>query len=231
LNTEPTLETKNYRKKLFVIIGVIVLITAIIALNVLRGKEKTGIEVQTATVEEKKMVETVLASGKVYAPEREVIYSQVSGWVKATRVKLGESVKAGQVLLELEIPDAEYKLMQAQATFSDSQAALARATAGGESLDIIEAESAFMKAEDDYRLYQEKYTRNKALFEAGAISREQWETSQADYHQKQIEYQRTRAALEASRNSSQAKLASLQATVDSAREALRWHKYKLSKDN
>ncbi|WP_054698025.1 efflux RND transporter periplasmic adaptor subunit [Syntrophomonas palmitatica] len=221
MNNEAVIETKTNRKKLLLIAGVIVLIGAIIGLNVFRSNQKAGIQVKTAAVSQKKMVETVLASGKVYAPEREVIYSQVSGWVKASRVKLGQTVKTGQVLLELEIPEAEHKLMQAQASFNESEAAYAKAMAGGKSLDLIEAESVFLKAEDDYNLNREKYQRNKALFEAGAISKEQWETSQAEFHLKEIEYQRTRALLEAARSSSQNKIAALQAAVESNREALR----------
>jgi len=221
LASETVAQNNANLKKALIITGIIVLIAAIVGLNLFNSNKKTGIQVKTATVEEKKMVETVLASGRVYAPEREVVYSQVSGWVKAIRVKLGQSVKAGQVLLELEIPEADQRLKQAQASFNDSQAALAKAMVGGESLDMIEAEAMFKKAEDDYKLYQEKHERNKALFEAGAISREQWETSQADLNQKEIDYRRSRAQLEAVRNSNEAKLAALQATVDYNREALR----------
>ncbi|ATM95636.1 putative drug efflux protein [Yersinia frederiksenii] len=69
--------------------------------------------------------------GRIEAWSRAPIYARVSGYLKSWSVDIGQPVKAGQLLAEIDIPDVDQQLSQAKAelTQAQSNAALAAATA------------------------------------------------------------------------------------------------------
>lgn len=211
---------KRFSKKFLIIAGIILLIGAIIGLNIYRSGQKAGIQVKSSTVKESRMVETVLASGKVTADEKEVIYSEVSGSVKKIHVKLGQQVKTRQLLMELDIPDAESKLMQAQTALDEAESRLLKSQAGGRSLDLIEAQTAFARAQSDFEQAKEKLRRNETLFAQGAISKADFELIQADYTKSEADYKQAEARLKAAQAGAGSSLQALQSAVAAARSNL-----------
>lgn len=69
--------------------------------------------------------------GRTEAWSRAPIYARVSGYLKAWNADIGTPVKAGQLLAEIETPDLDQQLAQAQAEVATARAnaALAEATA------------------------------------------------------------------------------------------------------
>jgi RND family efflux transporter MFP subunit len=69
--------------------------------------------------------------GRLEAYARAPIYARVSGYLKDWKVDIGGSVRAGQVLGEIEAPDLDQQLSQAKADLMTAQAneALAKTTA------------------------------------------------------------------------------------------------------
>lgn len=69
--------------------------------------------------------------GRIEAWSRAPIYARVSGYLKAWRADIGTPVKAGQLLAEIETPDLDQQLLQAQAELATAKAntALSEATA------------------------------------------------------------------------------------------------------
>jgi len=69
--------------------------------------------------------------GRIEAWSRAPIYARVSGYLKSWRADIGTPVKAGQLLAEIETPDLDQQLLQAQAELATAKAnaALAEATA------------------------------------------------------------------------------------------------------
>lgn len=222
---------KWFNKKTLIIIGVIVIIGLIVGLNIYRSGQKAGIKVKSQEVKETKLVETVLATGKVSAPDKEVIYSEVNASVKKIHVKLGQEVKAGQVLMELDIPDADTKVMQAQSALDDAEARLIKAQAGGKSIELIEAEASFERAKNNYQQAQEKVRRNESLFQQGAISKEQLESFQTDLTNCESEYQRAEAVLKTNQMGSGSSVQALESAVAAARSSLALAKREASQSN
>jgi RND family efflux transporter MFP subunit len=66
--------------------------------------------------------------GRLEAYSRAPIYARVSGFLKAYYVDIGQSVKAGQLLAEIEAPDLDQQLLQAKAALASAQAAETLAT-------------------------------------------------------------------------------------------------------
>lgn len=208
-------------RKTIIISVVVLLLVSIVGINIYRAKNKDVVSIQTAEVKNKALVEDVLASGKVSALEKESIYSRVTGSITKINVKMGQEVKPGQVIMKIDIPDAQQRIMQARSTLAAAQAALLKTPGDGRSIDLVEAQALYDKAESDYKLAGEKLKRNQALLDAGAISRSDMESIQSTYDLAESEYQRTRVNLTAARNGSDASLDSLQASLAAAQEALK----------
>lgn len=68
--------------------------------------------------------------GRIEANARAPIYSRVAGYLKSWHADIGTSVKAGQLLAEIETPELDQQLLQARAelTSARSNAALAAST-------------------------------------------------------------------------------------------------------
>ena len=60
--------------------------------------------------------------GRLEATARAPLYARVSGYLKGWKVDIGARVKAGQLLAEIEAPDVEQQLLQAQADLATAQA-------------------------------------------------------------------------------------------------------------
>ena len=69
--------------------------------------------------------------GRVEPHTRAPIYSRIAGYLKSWKVDIGASVKAGQLLAEIETPELDQQIAQAQAELGSvtANAALSRATA------------------------------------------------------------------------------------------------------
>jgi RND family efflux transporter MFP subunit len=70
--------------------------------------------------------------GRLVAYSRAPIYARVSGFLKAWYVDIGASVKAGDLLAEIEAPDLDQQLLQAKAALASAQAAETLATVTAE---------------------------------------------------------------------------------------------------
>jgi len=60
--------------------------------------------------------------GRLEAETRAPIYARVSGYVKTRKADIGDVVKAGQTLAEIEAPDLDQQLLQAKADLSSAEA-------------------------------------------------------------------------------------------------------------
>ena len=74
---------------------------------------------------------TLELPGRIEAQARAPIYARVSGYLKSWSADIGARVKAGQLLAEIETPDLDQQLLQAQAELASASAnaALAASTA------------------------------------------------------------------------------------------------------
>ena len=81
-----------------------------------------GSAVATLTIEQQDFVQTVVASGHVENPHRVNLGAQLSGTVKRVPVTEGQSVQAGQVLIELEDKELQAALRQAEFNVHQAQA-------------------------------------------------------------------------------------------------------------
>ncbi len=82
----------------------------------------TTVRAQTSTVQRGTLVATVATSGNVSAPEEAAMAFQSSGKVAKVAVQIGDNVKKGQVLMQLDTTDLQLALKTAQASLVSAQA-------------------------------------------------------------------------------------------------------------
>lgn len=86
------------------------------------GTAKTTVAMQTATVTRGSLVATVSAAGNVSAPATIDLAFPSSARVTQVSVQVGDVVKKGQVLMQVDTTDLESSLRTAQLSLADAQA-------------------------------------------------------------------------------------------------------------
>jgi RND family efflux transporter MFP subunit len=102
---------------------------------------------------------TLSLPGRLEADSQAQIFARVSGYLKELKVDIGTPVKAGQLLAEIDAPDLDQQIMQAEA---DVAAAQANATLARGMLE-----------------------RGKSLIESGAVSKQVLDQRSADAENRQ----------------------------------------------
>ena len=112
---------------------------------------------QTATVKKGPLIVTISSAGSISAHSSGDVSFRVSGQIKAVHVKLGDTVKAGQALAELDDSDlqlsvsaAENSLLSAQASYRKLVAGLLPEERKLAELDLQASADALKKAQDEY---------------------------------------------------------------------------------
>ncbi|AIG30861.1 efflux RND transporter periplasmic adaptor subunit [Flavobacterium psychrophilum] len=157
------------KKTKYIVLGIAV--TAIIGAIYLKksgaiGDSNKGKEVEIATITQRTVTETVSGTGKIQ-PEIEVkISSEVSGEIIALPVKEGQTVKKGDLLVQVNPKLYTQGLNKSQAGLSNTKAGLSQTDA-------------------QFKEAKASYERSKKLYDKGIISRAEWDKSVATYESAQ----------------------------------------------
>jgi len=163
---------KISKKKLFIILGVVLVVAIFIIANLSKSGQKT--KVQTEKVTKGTLIETVSGSARIQPEVQVKISAKVSGQIIKLGVKEGDAVKAGQFLVQL---DEEYY----QAAVEQTESNLAFARAG------------YTKAENEYNRY-------KQLFEDNLTSEAELDLAKSNYEQAKAQVEQGDATLKQARD-------------------------------
>ena len=122
------------RRRLLINLVVVVVVAAAVAAFLIRRAEapKMPAGLVTGQAEKISITETVSATGSVTAQTgaQVKIGSQITGTIKRLFADVGTQMKAGEVIAELDVPDLEAEVRQAQATLVLNQNKLSEQLAG-----------------------------------------------------------------------------------------------------
>jgi RND family efflux transporter MFP subunit len=90
------------------------------------------ITVGTAKAQQRDLVDRIDLAGNLTADEQVTVYAKVPGYLKALRVDIGDHVRQGQLIAELDIPEMTTALAEKRAALVKAQAALEQAHAAVE---------------------------------------------------------------------------------------------------
>lgn len=141
---------KRSKRKVWIIIGAaVILVIAAAALSAM----KTGIAVESAAVDQGEVTKVLKETGTVESRSSVTISAKNSGEVKGLTVQEGDNVKAGEVLMSSDMTSASLDIKSQQAQLSGLQV--------------------------QYSEARELADKNKALYDQGALSWQEYNTSDA----------------------------------------------------
>lgn len=124
-----------------------------------------GPQVQTEAVQRRDVLQTVVASGRVETPHRVNIGAQITGTVARVPVSEGQTVKAGDVLVELVSTELQSARRQAQQAVLQAQNRLRQMN----ELQGPVVQQTLRQAQASLDTAQASWQRNQALFGQGFI--------------------------------------------------------------
>jgi len=155
------------RRRIYLGVGAAVLILAVVGM-VSASRSKTEIDPsKLATAEKGDIARSVVATGKIQPLTRVEIKSKASGIVKKLYTDYGDSVRQGQVLVELDKETLQAQVREARAQLLSARAALQRTRVEAQGPDIPFLKSAAERA--------------RRLHEQGLISTNVLEDAQKEY--------------------------------------------------
>jgi len=155
-------------KRTIWIVVVVVIVAALVVVRVKRMKEKENaplitepaIAVDTAVVGEDTVIRTRHVLGTVVGAEETLLAPRVMSQVLEVKVREGDTVARGDLLVLLDARELSDAVAQAEAGVQAAKEGLAAAEIG-------------------YNAQRDATARDKRLYEAKAISQEQWDRSRA----------------------------------------------------
>jgi HlyD family secretion protein len=174
-------------KKVWMIVGGVVLLAVIVGVSI-SSSRKNVVAVQTSKVQRKAMLTSkVTASGQIRAKKSIDLQSEVQGIITNLPVREGDSVKKGQVLLnidpmqtnaDLEVARAQYEQSSAQARVQEFEISNAEVQLMREEASLKSAQAQFQRDQDNLQRTQNSFKRQQQLHEDGLISHDDYEEAQ-----------------------------------------------------
>ncbi|MEL7567729.1 MAG: efflux RND transporter periplasmic adaptor subunit [Dehalobacterium sp.] len=202
-----TLGIRNWsrrRKWIFGIVIILIIIGAAVFFAVKNNSPK-GLTVSTAKIQRQDMEKIVVANGRLDAVTKQEFFAPVDSIIMDLSVEVGDAVKKGQNMGRLDTLELKRSLEEANAQLTEKQAALAKAKAVNEQLDLKHREAQYHEA-------QKHLERTENLYQQGAVTEEALEEAKTAYAGAEKEYREVLALIDA--GATESELRALQAQID-----------------
>lgn len=155
-----------------------------------RSASEQAISVQTVVPQRRDLTHKFQQPGVIEASASADLFARVSGYVEAVNVDIGDTVEAGQVLLEVDVPELEQELAYKDALVEQATAELTQAettvTVADGAIETHEsqlqlAQADKKKAEADRNFRKSEYERYAALAADNASTKQLAEEKKFGY--------------------------------------------------
>ncbi|RAP29228.1 hypothetical protein C2W64_04175 [Brevibacillus laterosporus] len=231
------------RKKKIIMItlaGALLCGTGIFAYSKFVSPSSAASIMQTIPVQRGDVSEVVAASGTVQAAQQETLnFPSGDDVITAIHVKIGDSVKAGQVLATMDQSATLMQVKIAEANLLSAKASLAEKMQTKDENEILVLQTNVTKAKASLEAAKKSYDNQKALinqekassnlqeakknvetqkrlYEAGAISKSELDQAQNSLNQAEAEYQTSSMQYSQTKDQSHNSVVQAQAAYDSA---------------
>jgi multidrug efflux pump subunit AcrA (membrane-fusion protein) len=132
-------------------------------------EEETNVPiVNVAKVKKSPPTSELLLPGSTIPVTEAYVYARAAGYVKKRYVDIGDHVKAGQIMAEIDAPDLDQQVLQAEAALSQSRAA------------VVQLQASVDQARSQEHLASVTNARWKTLVERGVLSKQEGDQRQAE---------------------------------------------------
>lgn len=197
-----------------------------------------SIAVGTKTVAPETIESYISVSSKLAAENAVDVLPKVGGTVRKVSVQVGDAVKAGDVLFEVDDTTQRLQAQQAAAQLASAQAGYAMNVESSLENQLLQLESSIAAYEIQYRDLQRDYTNTQTLFEAGAASKQELDTVRSSFDKVGLQLDAAKKNLNllkgttagSTRKAAQATLDQARASLESAETQLGYTKVKAEID-
>lgn len=148
------------KRKIWWLIAGLLLVGGIALFGRFTRAKTTALNIATATVAIADIEDTVLATGKLEPKELVSVGAQVSGQLKSLNVKLGQTVKAGQLIAEIDAQPQQNAVQNAELAIANVRAQRAARVATQRQAQLL-------------------FDRQSKMLESGGVSRADYDAAQA----------------------------------------------------
>ena len=127
----------------WILIGVGVLAVGGVGYSQVVMNKKKGTEVRVEQVQKRDLVASVTASGQVTPRTKVDLSADITGKIVRLNVKMGDMVRQGQLLLQIDPQQFEGQVQRAEAALANSRARLAQAKA-----NLVQAQKNYQRSAD-----------------------------------------------------------------------------------
>lgn len=206
--------TKKKKSRKWLLPVLLLFVVALIAAAYFKGKSKPkGVEVTVEEADQRTILETVTASGKIF-PETEVkISSDVSGEIVELFVQEGDSVYTGQVLAKIDPDTYESTVARGRASVNT-----AKANKAASATQIETSKAQILQIQAQLSNARTIHERNTKLLSEGVISQVEFDQSQSTLQGLEANMKSAEASLEAAIKGVEGATYSVQSAEASLRE-------------
>jgi HlyD family secretion protein len=137
-----------------------------------------GKPVETYEAVRSDLVQSVVASGRIATPQRVSVGAVITGRVMRIPVNEGQSVKRGDILIELDSEDERAAVAQARGALAQAEAKVRQLR----ELGLPAAEQALVQAQANYTQARQHYERTNELKSKGFVSQAALDDAQRNVH-------------------------------------------------
>ena len=130
--------------------------------------------------------------GNIQAVTEAPVLARAAGYIKQRYVDIGDRVKAGQVLADIEAPELAQQILQAKAVVEQSQSSMQQ------------AEAALVQGQSNENLARVTKDRWQRLLDKGVVSRQENDTYQMQWQAQQASVQALQKAVAAAKSNTAA---------------------------
>lgn len=134
--------------------------------------------------------------GKTQPVQEVSVFAKMPGTVTQVNAEVGQLVGKGDLLFTIEDEDIRLQVQQAQAGLNSARANLARVNGGSVELQLAQLKASLLQAELMFKDAQTALDSAKILYDAGAVSKFELDSTETRFMTAQAQYETARKAVE-----------------------------------
>lgn len=175
-------------KKFIITILIIAICVLLFFANQWVNGNQSAIEITTAKVEKGSLLQTVQATGILEPAKTVKVRTEVEGNVMEKKIKDGDTVKEGQVLLEVDREKLKKDLLNAEIKEKKAQNDFKNLVENTGPYDNMQAETNFAKSTIEMDYTEKNLESMKRIYAQEIITRRQLEDAQKAYDTQKLDY-------------------------------------------
>lgn len=217
----PTTDTRRLNP--FALLGIL-LGVILLAIVVVRSFTRDVVEIRAAAVTHQNLVKEVPTNGKVEPINDFRAHAEAPGVISKIYVKVGQKIKSGDLLIQIEDADAVAKLASAKAALSTAQASMHDLQQGGSQDERIALQGDLSRSKTQQQQAESDLTALKQLQQKGAASASEVAAAEqrlqtANSSLQNVEMRSTQRYSSADKRRTEAQVADAQAGVMAAQKS------------